>query len=106
MQIVPAGDSALVVELDERIDPVINARAIAVAESIQSAGLAGIRDVVPTFRSVTVYFDPLRTNYDALLACIDAAGRLAPAMPAVAPAPIRIPVCYGGEFGPDLADVA
>jgi len=106
MQIVPAGDSALVVELEERIDPAVNARAIALAESIQSAGLAGIRDVVPTFRSVTVYFDPLRTNYDALLAHIETAGRRAPAAAAAATAPIRIPVCYGGEFGPDLADVA
>ena len=68
-RIIPAGDSALIVEFEERIDPAINARAIALAESLQAAALAGVRDVVPTYRSVAVFFDPLRTNYDALVAC-------------------------------------
>jgi KipI family sensor histidine kinase inhibitor len=104
-RIVPAGDSALVVELEERIAPAVNARAIALAETIQASGIAGIRDVVPTFRSVAVYFDPLRVDYDKLLTLLEqgAAGPLA------APAPsrlVRVPVCYGGDLGPDLADVA
>jgi KipI family sensor histidine kinase inhibitor len=106
MRIVAAGDSALVVEFDERIDPAVNARAIAMARAVQDAGVAGVRDIVPSFRTVTVYFDPLRTNYDALTAAIEEADRH-PAPPApVAPVPIRIPVLYGGEFGPDLAEVA
>ncbi len=67
-RVVPAGDSALLVEFEERIDAVVNARAIALADAVQTAGLAGVRDVVPTFRSVAVYFDPLRTNGAALLA--------------------------------------
>jgi allophanate hydrolase subunit 1 len=56
-RIVPAGESALIVEFEERIDPEVNARAIACADAIQAAGLAGVRDVVPTYRSVAVYFD-------------------------------------------------
>src|SRR5579872_3284811 len=106
MRIVTAGDSAVVVEFEERIDPAVNARAIALAESVQSAALAGVRDVVPTFRSVTVQFDPLRTDYDALLALIETAAAR-PAAPATAArTPIRIPVCYGSELGPDLGEVA
>ena len=65
IRIVPAGDSALIVEFEERIDPVVNARTIACAGAIQAAGIAGVRDVVPTYRSVAVYFDPLRTDSDA-----------------------------------------
>ena len=61
-RVVPAGDSALVVEFEERIDPIVNARAIAFAEAVQAAALAGVRDVVPTYRSVASYFDPLRTD--------------------------------------------
>jgi allophanate hydrolase subunit 1 len=57
-RIVPAGDSALIVEFEERIDPAVNARAIAVADAVRAAAIAGIRDVVPTYRSVAVYFDP------------------------------------------------
>jgi inhibitor of KinA len=105
-RIVPAGDSALVVEFEARIDPVVNARAIALADAVQNANLAGVRDVVPTYRSVAIYFDPLRTDYDALLKQVQADARTIPDAAAANRDPIRIPVCYDGEFGPDLADVA
>src|SRR5262245_16088690 len=106
MRIVAAGDSALVVEFAERIDAAVNARAIALADAVQHAAIAGVRDVVPSFRTVTVYFDPLRTDYRALTSRIeDEVRRPSPPAPSMA-TPIRIPVCYGGELGPDLADVA
>jgi inhibitor of KinA len=105
-RIVPAGDSVLVVEFDERIDPAVNARAIAVADAIQAAGLPGVRDVVPTYRSVAVYFDPLRTDYSTLHALIERQAGQAPPDAAAQRAPVRIPVCYGGDFGPDLESVA
>ena len=103
---VPAGDSVLVVEFEERIDPVVNARAIAVSDAIQAAGLSGVRDVVPTYRSVAVYFDPLRVDYDRLVAVLER--EVAQPVPDVsAPrVPLRIPVCYGGDLGPDLDAVA
>ena len=105
-RIVPAGESALIVEFDERIDPAINARAIACARTAEAARIAGVLDVVPTYRSVAVYFDPLRTDGDALLATLeDAAGRPQPESTATRE-PVRIPVCYGGDLGPDLAGVA
>ena len=105
-RIVAAGDSAIFVEFEDRIDPGVNARTIAFAEAINAANLAGVRDVVPTYRSTAIYFDPLRTDSAALMACVEReAGRPA-AAPAAAIAPVRIPVCYGGELGPDLAGVA
>jgi inhibitor of KinA len=105
-RIVPAGESALFVEFEERIDPEINARAIACADAIQAARLAGVRDVVPTYRSVAVYFDPLRTDHDALVACLARAADQPPAAASAPRHPVRIPVCYGGDLGPDLAAVA
>ena len=105
-RIVPAGDSALIVEFEERIDPDVNARTIACAEGIQAARLAGVRDVVPTYRSVAVYFDPLRTDHDALLACLEREARRPPTAASAVRPPVRIPVCYGGELGPDLGGVA
>lgn len=105
-RIVPAGDSALIVEFEERIDPDVNARTIACAEAVQAARLAGVRDVVPTYRSVAVYFDPLRTDSDALMQCLEQEGARQPPPVSSARTPVRIPVCYGGDLGPDLADVA
>ena len=105
-RIVPAGESVLIVEFEERIDPVVNATTIACAEAIQAAAVGGVRDVVPTYRSVAIYFDPLRTDTDALLERIThEAETVRPAAP-IARDPLRIPVCYGGDLGPDLPQVA
>ncbi len=103
---MPAGDSTIVVEFEERVDPVINARAVRLADAVQAAAIAGVRDVVPTYRSVAVFFDPLRTDYRRLVDWLEMeAGRPGNAE-VEQPTPISIPVCYGGELGPDLAAVA
>jgi KipI family sensor histidine kinase inhibitor len=105
-RIMPAGDSAVIVEFEKRIDPLVNARAIRLAASIHAAPLGGVRDVVPTYRSVAVYFDPLRTDFARLRERLEReAAQPAPGS-VQALAPVRIPVCYGGAFGPDLREVA
>ena len=111
-RIVAAGDAAFIVELENRIDPVVNETAIALAKAIQTSAVPGVRDVVPTYRSVAIHFDPLRTDYDALVARVnmwmeDGSPNLeGTRRPNGDPSPVRVPVCYAGEFGPDLADVA
>lgn len=105
-QIVPAGDAALILEFEERIDADVNAQVVRAADWLRNAVIPGVRDVVPTFRTVAVYFDPLVVESEAIadrLARAAAADTVGPSAP---PDPIRIPVRYGGEFGPDLADVA
>jgi len=92
-RIVPAGDSAVIVEFEERIDPAVNARTIACAEAIQAVNMPGVRDVVPTYRSVAIYFDPLRTDGDALLERIAHEAEHAVVPEATSSAPVRIPVC-------------
>jgi inhibitor of KinA len=100
------GDSAVTVEFEERIDPEVSARVVALAEAIERLAVGGVRDVVPTFRSVTVYFDPLKTDQAGLMKQLETeAGNLV----TVTSTPLRvlrIPVCYGGEYGPDLQVVA
>lgn len=111
-RLVPIGESVVVVEFEERIDRDINARAVALAARVRAATIPGIRDVVPTFRSVAVYFDPLRTDYDALVSRLEAdiaaldTPTAASAFAGESAKPIRVPVCYGGKFGPDLGEVA
>lgn len=100
-----AGDSALLLELGEPvIDPELNARAIAVARAIREQAIPGVRDVVSTFRSVAVFFDPLSTDVAAVAAALHRAENAAPS--SVAGRTIDVPVVYGGESGPDLAEVA
>jgi len=104
--IVSAGDSAIVVEFEARIDVAVNARAIALAAALEAAAIRGVRDIVPTYCSVAVYFDPLRTAYDRLVERVQLELERPSTEPTADRATVRIPVCYGGDLGPDLAEVA
>ena len=99
------GDAALAVEFEQRIDPAINARALAVAAALRSARHAGVLDVIEGFCSVTVVFDPLRTDVQRVAAALETAAECARGG-AVASREVALPVCYGGRHGPDLEAVA
>ena len=101
-----AGDAALVVEFDDAIDPAINRRVRALFLAADGARLAGVRDLVPTYRSLLVSYDPLQTTFAALrerLSSLEACVDDAPIPP---PRVVEIPTAYGGAFGPDLGFVA
>ena len=99
-----AGDSALLLELDPIIDVNVNARAIAIAGAVRDDVIPGIRDVISTYRSVAVYFDPLITDIRDVHSSLERAAEAR--VSHVEGRPIEIPVEYGGQWGPDLADVA
>ena len=105
-RIVAAGDATLVLEFEERIDPAIAARGAALADALEASHIVGVRDIVPTYRSVTVYFDPLLADESVLVQAIENVLPQATRSRRVNRGPIEIPVCYGGDFGPDLARVA
>jgi allophanate hydrolase subunit 1 len=99
-----AGDSALLLELEPVIDVDVNARAIGIAAAVRDDVIPGVRDVVPTFRSVAVYFDPLITDARDVVASLERAAD-APLVPDEGRR-VELAVEYGGQWGPDLADVA
>jgi KipI family sensor histidine kinase inhibitor len=99
-----AGDSALLLEFDPVIDLEINERAIGVAAAMRGAAIKGVRDVVSTYRSVAVYFDPLTVGAETVRAALERAAQAPPAR--IEGKTVVIPVEYGGEAGPDLADIA
>lgn len=105
MNIVPLGDAALTLELGESIDRTIHAHVIAAYEALAARRLPGVTDLVPTYRSLTVHFDPLTTDRAALIAQLQAAAQT-PAKSALAGRQVEIPVRFGGEYGPDLDEVA
>ena len=106
IRLAPLGDSAMTVEFGDEIDPRVNACVVAFANTVAGQGWKGILDIVPTNRSVTVYFDALQWTFPGLAQrlrrvprpssdAIRSGGRLH-----------EIPVLYGGEWGPDLEDLA
>ena len=109
-ELFPDGDAALVLAFPARLDPRINARCVAVAEALRRRPVQGVRDVVEAFATVTVHFDPLAGDADEIEAVLRSLAEKATAPAGEDSLPpgreIRLPVCYGGARGPDLADVA
>ena len=105
-RIVAAGEAAMVVELPERIDPELNAWCVALSRSLVSRLGTIVRDVVVGYCSVTVYLNPLQVDAAWLESEIGASAEILDAETAAEGALIDVPVCYGGDMGPDLADVA
>ena len=100
-----AGDAAVALEFEPRIDPGVNARVVAAATRVAAGGHRGVRDVVPSYHAVTVYLDPLRADAGRVWAALEAAASAA-AAGADASREVAIPVRYGGAAGPDLEEVA
>lgn len=107
MRLRSAGDTLLLIEWDQAIDPAINDEVIALAERLQSRIGLSVRDIVPGYCSLGVHYDPVRTDLEALERAIAEEARQPGDAAARAERPIKeIPVHYGGADGPDLAAVA
>lgn len=111
LRIVPLGDRALVVQLGDRIDAAVFQRVRATLQRLSGAHPA-IVELVAGFASVTVYYDPAvaaGSTADAPHAALSRAleQRLADVAdaPALDARVVEIPVCYSGDFAPDLATV-
>ena len=104
-RILPAGDTALVVEFGDGVDRRVNARVLALARRLGEMRLDGVVETVPTFRSLMVHFEPLVLPADAL------AARISEAMQGLnvaahAGRTWRLPACYDPKVAPDLDAVA
>lgn len=104
------GDSALSVEFGQEISPAVNRCVTAlrrcIDEAVKVGRLAGIVETVPTYCSLMIVYDPLALGYDELrekLAAIIDGMKLADEGKRQV---VEIPVVYGGEYGPDLEEVA
>ena len=104
-RLLPLGDAALTVEFGCEIDPAVNQRVIACSELVRAQRWTGVLDVVPTYRSVTIHVDPSRLDLSALSDRLLQVCRAGPTE-RTSGQEHRIPVLYGGEWGPDLQDVA
>ncbi len=117
MTFAALGDSAVVATLGDAASEAVLGRVRHLAEALEQARLPGIIDVVPAYATVTVFYDPARFAHGeqaayagvcrALAACAEAAGIGGGQRPTQAASErVVIPVCYGGDLGPDLAAVA
>lgn len=110
IRILDAGDAAFTIEFGNVIDPqllaAVNALDAAIARLQAAGGLPGVLETMPTFRSLTVFFDPLATGREALLTALQPLFAAVGQGAAVDGRHWRLPVCYEGEAAPDLAAIA
>ena len=106
VEIVPLGDSAAVVRFGDSIDRPTNLLVQTLSHFLSQHPLIGSVEFVPAYATVTVYYDPLRRSFEEVAKELQQVVSNLEITPDEVPRTIEIPVCYGGEFGPDLEFVA
>lgn len=100
-----AGETALVVEFGQTIDPVASARVLALDAALTAVAPTGVVECVPTYRSLMIHYDPLILSRAALVAAV-AACLGAPA-PMASPRRLwTLPACYDAAFAEDLDHIS
>ena len=111
-RIRPMGECCLIIELGLKVDTATNRLVHAVADALQAHPPEGVIDIVPCFTTVALHYRPealehvsaspyqqLKDAVETILGSGITAQRHTARI-------VEIPVCYGGEFGPDLVEVA
>ncbi len=106
VQIFHMGDRGLLLEFGDEISQEINEKVRRMAFAIQSEALPGILETVPTYRSLLVLYNPLILSITDLKKRLESIEERLQQSPFPEPKLTRIPVVYGGKFGPDLESVA
>jgi KipI family sensor histidine kinase inhibitor len=100
-----ASDQSLLVSFGQEITLGAHQQVMKLLRLLQLEPVAGIRNLHPAYCSLLVKFDALRLRHDELEAILRQYLDRLEEVKLPEPRQVEIPVCYGGEFGPDLADV-
>lgn len=105
--VYPCGDCAVTLQIGAEISEQVNREVVCALNALRKADIIGVVELVPTYTSICIHYDPAMLSYETLQRTIgqikinlsednqEAPGRI-----------VEIPVCYGGEYGPDLSFVA
>ncbi len=101
-----AGDQGLLVEYGDEIDFEVNTKVRTMAIMIKQNTPKGVIEAIPTYRSLLLVYDPSITNLAELQKELQKLEERLEEIQIPPPDTVVIPVCYGGEFGPDIEFVA
>ena len=108
MRIAPLGDCAVVVTIGPGCDEALLGRVRAIASEFERKPPRGVLHVVPAFATITVFYDAGRIGEFGHF-CADIEKCVSRADATFSPhgaRTVEVPVCYGGECGPDIGEVA
>lgn len=106
IEILMAGDSAILIEFGKEINPDTNRRITAIVQLIKAQQIEGIVDLIPAFCSLLVNYDPRMISYEMIVERIGQLVKMDVMAEEGEKRIIEIPVCYGKEYGPDIENVA
>ncbi|MCY9517700.1 5-oxoprolinase subunit PxpB [Paenibacillus apiarius] len=123
--LLPLGDRAIIVDWGGSIHPDTHAMIRALCSQLERNPVPGIVEAVPAYTTVTIFYEPMalrdpvtgeqwsrrggkgmRSPFEIIKGIVSRMVKSLEAAEAGRTRIVEIPVCYGGEFGPDLHDVA
>lgn len=104
-RLLDAGERALVVEFGATVDPAVNGQVLALDAAFVAADIVGVRETVPTYRSLMIHYDPLVISREQLVARVADFEAAHPAAPKPQ-ARWTFPCCYDPAIAEDIAELA
>ena len=106
IRILTEGDSSVLVEFGKEISPEINRKITATVQLMKEQHIEGVVDMIPAFCSLLVNYDPRVISYDDLKKRLEILLKMEVTAGEGCRKVYEIPVCYGGEYGPDIENIA
>lgn len=105
-KILTAGDSSVLIEFGKEISPEINHKISATVQLVRDQHIEGILDMIPSFCALLINYDPRIISYEKLCRRLERLLKIDVAAGTRKKKIYEIPVCYGGDFGPDIQNIA
>ncbi|WP_276839021.1 5-oxoprolinase subunit PxpB [Anaerovibrio lipolyticus] len=106
MRILTVGDCAVSVEFGQEISLEINHKVMALKMVLEREPIRGIVELIPTYCSLLIQYDPMDLRYGQLREKLYTLVNQLDEVEMPPKQVVEIPVAYGGEYGPDLGEVA
>jgi inhibitor of KinA len=105
-RIKSVGDCTILIEYEEEVSPGVNKKVRKLAYNIEKHSFPGVIEVVPAFRSLMVFFDPLKVNFENVTGLVEQLVIDPVEIELSQPRLFKVPTVYGGIYGPDLDRVS
>ena len=106
IKLLTAGDSSILLQFGNTIDPAINRKIAATVQLMREQHINGVTDVIPAFCSLLINYDPRVISYEQIKGRMEALVKIDVSAGNTRKRVVEIPVCYGGEYGPDIQNIA
>lgn len=106
IKFAPRGDDAVQITFGSQIKEEINQEIRKYLFALKKENIDGIREIIPSYCHLNVIYDKEKYFYEEVLDLLYKIKEKYSVVEVPEPQVVRIPVLYGGEYGPDLNNVA